>query len=383
MTLVSGCGPAEGDRVDATRAALAESTDTVFETSYVDRAGQVRTFTFELRVPSQRTGALAVVVYSHGKSSADADGERDPHTVGRAWGNAVVSAGHAFIAIAHAPRRRSSLDALCHALGVAAADCRADSCGSKDECRRSWPSGAPGEEKGLCVAEAPGAQGQCSYLDYLSYDRPNDAAAVFDWLDAATGPGGDFEGILDPTRLAYAGHSGGGGGTLMAAGAARRFAGVDRVVLDPRPRAFLTIAVQGPDDDNFTPEGLTGQDCLAQSKLLAVCLTRPQMFITGLGDSSDPKESWNRRRNFWLVPKGDKYLVWLTSPDARHGLFNLESGDCGSTDPTRCAQLADWVALSGLQFLEAHLNGRASDLTALRTPGAFGFTGGEVELTWR
>lgn len=375
--------PSTGEALKRTRAP-AGSTDTLIETSYVDRSGEVRQLKFELRLPSSKAADLPVVVYSHGKTPAAADGERDPHVVGRAWGDVLVSAGYAFIAIAHTPRKRSSLDSLCHTLGVPAADCRAEgACLEKAECRRAWPSGAEGEEKGLCVAEVPGTEGQCSYFDYLSFDRPNDAIAVFDWLDAVSAPGGSHHHILDPRRLAYMGHSGGGGGTLMIAGAPRLVAGSDRLVVDGRPIAFVSLAVQGPDSDNFTEVALSGAPCRAQGLSSKVCLSRPQMFVTGLGDSPDVAESLNRRKNYELVPSGDKFLVWLTTAEGRHGMFNLESGDCASTDPSRCEWIASWLAYAGVAFLDNYLGTRAAPLELLLSAEVGRVTDGGMQVSER
>ena len=49
--------------------------------------------------------------------------------------------------------------------------------------------------------------------------RPQDILAVFDYVDAQTGAGGHFEGVIDPDLVAVAGHSYGGYTSLVAAGA--------------------------------------------------------------------------------------------------------------------------------------------------------------------
>jgi predicted dienelactone hydrolase len=49
--------------------------------------------------------------------------------------------------------------------------------------------------------------------------RPHDILTVFDYVDEQTGAGGRFEGMIDPTLVAVAGHSYGGYTSLAAAGA--------------------------------------------------------------------------------------------------------------------------------------------------------------------
>jgi predicted dienelactone hydrolase len=49
--------------------------------------------------------------------------------------------------------------------------------------------------------------------------RPQDILAVFAYIDEQTGPGGTFEEVLDPARVAVVGHSYGGYTALAAAGA--------------------------------------------------------------------------------------------------------------------------------------------------------------------
>ena len=77
---------------------------------------------------------------------------------------------------------------------------------------------------------------------FLSWDRPHDVREVLDRLETIAG----LDGVVDLSRVAYAGHSAGAGSVMMVAGASRDFAGTLRTLADPRPIAFLACSPQGP-----------------------------------------------------------------------------------------------------------------------------------------
>lgn len=343
--------------------------------SYQDVIGETRSFEIDVRLPGNVDGAVPVVVWSHGGPNGLANAGK----VGAEWGEVFNSAGYAFVAIAHATRERPSFDTLCAAIGVPATDCEGAVCTKDDQCDRPGPAGI---EKGACL-QASATSGFCAYFKHLSYDRPHDAEAVFDWLEASTASGGMLAGKLDLTRLVYAGHSSGAGSAFMIAGATRQYGGVDALYLDPRPRAFITASPQGPGEEQFTVESFTGAGCLALASDPSVCLTRPVLALTGVGDQTDGIDPVVRKQCIELAPPGDKHLGWLTTLDAKHEYFDLNPNACGSPDPARCQAIKTWLSSAAVAFLDAYAKDSDAAHAYLASDALTVLSGGELEHTSR
>lgn len=322
--------------------------------TYTDVTGAARTINVELRLPAGAPLPAPVVVWSHGGSG----GKSDATTVGEEWAQQFVRAGYAVLAIAHAPRARAEYEALCAALdwvdGCAGAACADDA-----ECVFD---GTPG----TC------AQGGCRFWKHLSWDRPHDFAAAVDMLEGEAAPGGAMEGVLDLARLVYAGHSAGGGAAMMVAGATRQFNGVDTLLMDPRPVAFISASPQGPGDDDFTEASFSGAGCEAVAEDPSVCLARPHLFLTGVGDDTDSVAE-NRRLSFDLAPPGDRHLAWITEEAAVHTSFEYQLDGCErhqareGGDAARCEDYRAWLRSVALAFLDQHLRASAAAEAYLRS----------------
>ncbi|MEM7233659.1 MAG: acetylxylan esterase [Planctomycetota bacterium] len=278
----------------------ARGTRQIVDLSYEDIAGLDRTFSIEIRVPADAPRPIPVVVWSHGGSG----GRVNPSTVGQEWGDTFVRAGYLTIAIAHPARREE---------------------------------GEPNERVALCEALGFTPEG-CSEFRHLFWDRNQDFKRVLDWLQEENDPRVDLD------RIAYAGHSAGGGAALAAAGARREFAGVLRDVSDDRPIAFLSCSPQGPGDDSWTEDSFDFVD-------------RPHMSITGAGDDTGGTVAENRRGAYMNMPEGDKYIAWIEDEAARHGTFQFKTDAClrHGAEEARCDEHLKWVRSAGLAFLDAYV----------------------------
>ncbi|MFT5586638.1 MAG: hypothetical protein ACI9VR_004237 [Cognaticolwellia sp.] len=323
--------------------------------TYTDVTGSERTVRFELRRPAGAPEPAPLIVWSHGGSARDT-----AINVGRDWGEIFNGAGYVFIAIAHEDRGAEGSRDLCLALDLG--DCELISCDKGDACIRG--EGAE-EEFGTCDSD-PEFGGYCRYIKNLHWDRPNDFRAVLDWVEEQASAG-MLDGVVDPSRIAYAGHSAGAGSTMMVAGAARRYRDTsgDELLLDTRPVAFMSCSPQGPDDAGFTTTSFTRERCeeLAAPDERASCFSRPHLTLTSVGDGGEDAGE-NRRLSFDLAPTGDRYLGYITEPAAQHTTFNYETEGCegyardnglGSEFPARCNTYRLWIRSAALAFFDAKL----------------------------
>ncbi len=295
---------------------------------YTDEASLPRRIRIEVRVPDGAPQPMPVVVWSHGGSS----GQTEPGGVGTDWSREFVSAGYMVVAIAHAPRDPDTeLAPLTNELGF-----------------------------------APG-----TLWKYLNWDRPNDVRCVLDWVVAqASGP---RAGIIDASRIVYAGHSAGGGSAMMVNGATREYAGVVRGLSDPRPVAFISCSPQGPGDDEFTSGSFAN-------------MARPHLFLTGAGDDQGHVAE-NRRLSFELAQPGGKYRGWIAEESARHATFNYKPDGCenhaSGGDPARCAEHLTWLRSAVLAFLDAHLRDDPVAAAYLESDHLTHLSGGTFEWSRR
>ncbi len=353
--------------------------------SYVDIAGLKRTLHIEIRRPKAALKLSPLIVWSHG----GADGKTDPSKSGVAWGKSFNSAGFIAIAIAHPPRGAESARALCVALKLG--DCDLVSCDSKKTkvCTRG---AAPNEEIGVCEPDPTLGASYCRSFKTLNWDRPPDLRKVLDWVEAEAS-GGILDGVVDTSRIAYAGHSAGAGSTMMVAGAARRFRATaeDHVAIDTRPVAFMSCSPQGPDDSGFTTASFTRKRCeeLATPEDRAGCLTRPHLVLTSRGDGGDTAGE-NRRLSFDLAPAGDRYLGYITELASQHTTFDLATEGCegyakdnklGPEFPARCHTYRVWIRSAALAFFDATLRDDAKAKAYLASGNMSVLSGGALEWT--
>jgi acetyl esterase/lipase len=356
-TLVGACGPSEP-------ASCAYEPEQLYRPGgkmardivYTDITGKERTVRIELRVPMGAPEPSPVIVWSHGGSARNTAAN-----VGVEWGEVFNRAGFVVIALAHEGRGAEATQALCVALNLG--DCELVSCTQGEVCARGT---APDEEFGTCEVDQALGGGYCRYIKNLHWDRPNDFREVLDWVEAEA-IGGMLDGVVDTSRIAYAGHSAGAGSTMMVAGAARplRENAEDRLVMDTRPIAFLSCSPQGPDDAGFSTASFTRERCeeLAAQEDRVGCLTRPHLVLTGLGDGGD-NAGENRRLSFDLAPVGERYMAYLTELAPQHTTFDYQTEGCeryardkvlGSEFPERCNTYRLWIQSAALAFFDATL----------------------------
>lgn len=270
-------------------------------TSFVDasRPGGPRTVRLALRWPKDVSGALPVVIWSHG----GADGKNDPLSALDAWGEFTAREGYLSINVAHEGRTAAQRLALCTSLGI-------DSDG-------------------------------CLTFKYLNWDRPHDLRQVVDRLS-------DYTALLqgavpDPLRIAVGGHSAGAGAAMMLAGATRVFVTSPVTLDDARVRSFLTFSPQGPGHDGFTMSSWAN-------------VVRPNLLATGQGDNADSVPPEVRALPHELMPAGGKYRLFIDDAAAVHTVFSHSTVACEKlTTGSRCAAFLAWLEATSLAFLDASL----------------------------
>ena len=148
----------------------------------------------------------------------------------------------------------------------------------------------------------------------------------------------------------------------MVAGAARQYGAETHLLLDPRPIAFISGSIQGPDDDGFMAQSYTGEECIQRAEAPEFCLTRPHLVMTGAGDDTTGTPGEDRRAAYELLPSGDKYLFWNTEEAARHTVFQHKADSCfeysgpDSVDASRCRLYLLWQRSAILAFLDAYIH---------------------------
>jgi hypothetical protein len=328
---VDGCAADALDRCDYQPAATyAPAQPMTVDLDYVDVTGARRTFQVAVRAPVRAPEPLPVVVWSHGGN----DGRVGALGVGVEWAAIFVSAGYLVVDIAHAPRDAASQAALCRQLGYDAAGCLT--------------------------------------FKHLHWDRPHDAARVFDFIEAqaASGP---FAGRIDADRIVYAGHSAGAGGTLMVNGATRDFAGTQTSLADPRPIAFVSNSPQGPGEEGFVESSYTA-------------CARPTLVNSGIGDDTESVAGENRARAYDAMPAGDKHRLYLLEEAARHGTFDQSPDACedysraNGLPVARCGEYKAWLRSSALAFLDAYARDAAAARAYLASDNLAVLAGGDA--TW-
>jgi predicted dienelactone hydrolase len=270
------------------------STIQVLQGYTVQNTAENRRLPILVRFSRSVTTPRPVIVWSHG------GGPRNDVSLemNRQWSELLARAGYIMIHPAHIEPDQA---ALCQKLGVT----------DPDACRE---------------------------LQAMTWYRPTDARAVLDALPHIVAAFPQLQGRADLTRVAYAGHSFGAFTTMTMAGARLNYVeGYNDISWrHPLPRAFLALSPQGPDRFGFFDESWREID-------------RPVMTATGAGDNLLGERAIDRREPFKHMPPGDKYELWINSPDAVHGTFNLNDSGPGR-------QFLDEIAMAGVAFLDAYLS---------------------------
>ncbi|HRK34930.1 MAG TPA: hypothetical protein PLJ47_10085 [Candidatus Hydrogenedentes bacterium] len=186
-------------------------------------------------------------------------------------------------------------------------------------------------------------------------ERTGDIAAIMDNLDLLGQEVPKLTGIIDPNRMAVAGHSFGAYTVTLTGGAELTdpTTGKRTSFSDPRPRAILMISGPGPDHTGLTDNSWSN-------------VTRPLMVFTG---SRDPGYVFGcgpmwRAAPYTLSPEGDKYLVYIRG--AHHLSYIGPVIDLPLRDPARRGPFALFIR---------HLARRTAKLLpAIDQTGIFDYT---------
>ena len=287
-----------------------------------------------IRYPVGATGPLPVVFWNHGGSPSPNAGERSEN-----WSMKLASAGYVVI---H-PVRTYISDP-----GPFMDECLLNGFTTPDECIYWVSQQRYGPEN----------------IHFLLAHLPEIEA-----LDAA------LSGMLDSSRIVIAGHSAGTAVVLATAGAWQQWqpAAPRYNENDPAPMAFLATGVQGPMYAGY----LTGFHSAGENGISEFSfsqLTRPFLFITGVGDmNGKPPEA---RTTAWLTSKpGNKVLVWDTNPEAVHETMDAQKCDT----PVR-QNHCEWIKATGLAFLDAVVRNSATAASWLKSNTLHVISNGEIEL---
>jgi len=163
-------------------------------------------------------------------------------------------------------------------------------------------------------------------------DRPRDAKAVLDDLDAIENFFPAIKGRINRNAIGVAGHSFGSYTAMTLAGGRVNLAGApghtDDSFADARPKAFLALSAQGPGHFGWKENSYRE-------------VTRPVMFQTGLGDYvGEAEQAPSRVRPHRLVAPGDNFLFFINSLDATHNTFNLNNNGR--------PEFGQWIVSAGL-----------------------------------
>ena len=279
----------------------------VHELTYTDVTGADRTIQVEVRMPNGGPATRPVVVWSHGGST----GKKSTANVGNRWGKAINDADFVFVAIAHRGRSDQSRIELCGAVEVVS----------------------------------------CAEFKYLLWDRLNDVALVFDWLEQSAVSGELF---VDMDRLVYGGHSAGAMAVMVMAGMESPYATGVPMPTDDRPAAFLVASPPGAEENGFEDSAFDGLD-------------RPMLLLTGDGDTTGGTIGADRLALFDLIDSAEVMLISTDSEQVGHTTFDLNTQPCiraGGSQP-QCREALQALRKTAQLFLRAAVGSAGLDVDAL------------------
>ncbi len=294
-----------------------------------------RTIPVRVRYPAQLAAAgvpLPIVVWVHG-GDADPNGRNGSQQ----WSEAFVRADYITVHFSVLPRNAAQREALWQEFGLDA------------------------------------SQGSSCGFNVVYVDRPRDTIAVLDALPSLGVLIPALANAVDLSRVAVAGHSFGAYTSRAVAGARLDLCptGVgapagwpyrDTAFRDPRPLAFVALSPQGPGRFAFFEQSFGGLD-------------RPDFMATGAADATPGELPADRLRSYELIAPRSKYLLYIDSPRASHGSFNLTDPNSNDFDP--------WLEAHVLAFLDAYLRGSPLALEALHSGALQGVSSGVATLEWK
>ena len=325
------CDPAEPSTCLYRPETLYQTTLHTRDVTYTTPDGVSRTFQIAIRTPKGADGLRPIVIWSHGGS----DGKSNAEASGPEWGKTFARAGYVAVNIAHVKRPPEQMQSLCTRFGYTTAEA----------CKVSMRS--------------------------VLHDRPFDIKATMDYLESSDAPAA-LQAVMDLERVAIAGHSAGSGGTMQVAGAPRLINNILVDAADARPEAFLLLSPQGPGakySSTFPDSAWTN-------------FYRPVFNATGDGDDTESTESEDRIKPYKRMPDGNKFMLFIDHPSAKHSTFGLNPDACKRTgSDALCGNMVRWVRSSAVAFLDAQLRALPEATDWLNSESIVAASSGMVE--WR
>jgi predicted dienelactone hydrolase len=204
-------------------------------------------------------------------------------------------------------------------------------------------------------------------LQAISHDsaevlgRPKDVSFALDRAEEWQKSHPVLKGCLDLGRVGMIGHSFGAYTTLVVCGAQTALDWITPTVApgkglappmrDPRIRVGVALSPQGPGEPFFLETSYKGVNI-------------PLLGITGSKDDKPGSTPENRLRCFALIPKGDKYLVWLENAD--HTAFSDPTGSGKRSLPSQARENAQPIVRAAtLLFFNGYLRDNKAHLKSL------------------
>ncbi len=207
---------------------------------------------------------------------------------------------------------------------------------------------------------------QCREFKHLNYDRPLDFTRVVGALVERTADA-PWSDLIDPSALAYLGHSSGSGSAMMIAGAGREYMpGLGLAFAEHRgPKAFVALSPEGAGDDGFQPDSWD-------------TVERPVLMCTGANDGDAPHE---RRDPYEYMQPSDKYLLWIEHEGAKHTVFEGDTSACLAVtgDQSICDDMQAWLGSGIRAFLDAYVREDPVAIDYLTTDSLVQASAGVVE----
>lgn len=313
----------------------------IFDTVLKDPARRDHPVPIRVRYPKPATGALPVVILSHGGTTADDEGGYTLNTSSER-GNSFARSGYVVV---HVTRLMVEPQAL--------TDAQFNDCINAGTVTSSLLGGANVE----------GARRACRVFIGWKVYGPQNVAFIANVIKGyQRGMIADFAGTLDATKVAVGGWSGGTEASMNIAGASQTWTsklntlrgGTATSFTVPPTRIDNVVALMA--DSPRAPEWITGSGF---GESLWNIDERPFLFVSGRYDTGgDAGPNVSRTSSFMSARPGRKFLAWTLHERAIHATMNI--GEEGCTPLSDAARQSMCTALANLSvaFLDSAVKGR-------------------------
>lgn len=209
---------------------------------------------------------------------------------------------------------------------------------------------------------------ECAFFMANMRFGPQNTHFIIDHLADVEDADPVLDGLLNDRKIVVAGHSAGTTTVLANAGASQQWVEGGPVYNeeDDAPIAFLATGPQGPQYAGFN----AGFDEVRSF----VDITRPFLFVTGVGDETGEPVPTRLTAFFTMQPR-DKGLVWDTQAEAVHETMDIDKCDTELREE-HCL----WIASVGVAYVDAVARKRKQAIKWLASDAFEVATRGEIEL---